>query len=120
MKKRIAAILAVAMLALVALPTTVFAHGHKRTSAQNVIHSVCTVEGCSSTGVHKHSGTYYAGHALSDGHTHHQVCPVQDCTKTAAHVHSGSTYFGHHREDGHSYHAGWHYNESHRSGGRHH
>ena len=120
MKKRITSILAVALLVLVAFPTTAFAHGHNGGGSQNTRYSVCTVENCNTTGVHKHGNAYYAGHYLNDGHEHHEVCPVQGCTKTAAHDHDGTTYFGHHNEDGHTYHNNGRHNGGHRGGGRHH
>jgi hypothetical protein len=114
MKKRITAVLAIAVLTLALLPTTAFAHGHKGAGTQRTDYSVCTVENCNATGAHKHGNAYYAGHSAGDGHAYHELCPVQGCTKTAAHDHDGATYFGHHREDGHSYHNG-----GHRGGGGH-
>lgn len=114
MKKRITVMLAVTMLMAIAFPVTASA------ASGTTSYSVCTVENCNTTGVHKHGGAYYAGHYLNDGHEHHGVCPVQGCTRTVAHNHNGTTYFGHHNGDGHTYHSNSRHNGGHRSRGRHH
>ncbi len=55
------------------LSTTVFAgsHDHSTTKVTRVSYSECTVEDCSLAYNHTHSGQYYYGHSLNDGHDSH-------------------------------------------------
>ena len=77
-------------------------HGH---SGANAVQSLCNVAGCNNTEVHRHSGKYYYGHSMGDGHDYHTFCDVEGCTSTGVHRHNGAYYFEHTLEDGHDYHA---------------
>lgn len=112
--KKVITILTVSALLLVALPVTVFAHGHSSKGTTSQSYAICTAENCNTVGEHEHNGTTYSGHFVGDGHNYHQTCNIKNCMKTGSHDHNGTTCLPHNNADGHSYHG-----STHRSGGHH-
>lgn len=86
MKKRTLAFLVAAVLMLTLMPLSALAHGHGGG------YSLCSVDSCGITGLHRHDGICYAGHYSGDGHDYHQVCTVRGCTSTVHHEHNGVSY----------------------------
>ena len=71
-------------------------HGH---SGTNAVQSLCNVAGCNNTEVHRHSGKYYYGHSMGDGHDYHVACSVKGCTELEKHTHYAGLH--HSGENGH-------------------
>lgn len=111
--KKILATLTASVLLLAALPMTTYAHGHSNNRATSKTYTLCSVEDCSTTSRHRHSGVTYSGHYIDDGHDYHQVCSVQDCVQTSSHDHDGTACLPHNNADGHSYHNSGHGSRGH-------
>lgn len=103
MKKIVSLIVVVLLIGQ--MSSIVFAHGERHGQhGTDAVHGLCSVMECSKTEVHRHSGTYYYGHSMSDGHDYHSYCNVEDCTLAGVHQHDDTYYFEHTLEDGHDYH----------------
>lgn len=112
--KKLVSLLAAVLLVTTIFPVSAFAHGHCGSGNTGAGYPLCSVKDCDKTDSHRHSGTWYSGHSISDGHTYHEVCSVSGCTLTTSHEHDGVTCWPHSTNDGHSYHA-----SGHKSGGGH-
>lgn len=66
--KKIIAVITAGMLVLGTATISASAHGHR---SRGTAYSMCTIEGCSINGTHKHGNTYYKGHCDTYGYSHH-------------------------------------------------
>lgn len=87
------------MAGMVVMPVSAHGHHSQAGAAKKAVCSVCTVEGCTRTGLHVHDNTTYCGYAHAGGYCDGScgavsVCAMAGCTETGYHLHDSQTYCG--------------------------
>lgn len=107
MRKSIVLVLTGILLAASAvMPVSAHGHHHNQTDTTvDAVCEICTVEGCTKSGLHVHDNVTYCGYDHECGYCDGScgavaVCTVDGCNETGRHTHNDETYCGYAHECG--------------------